>query len=60
MVAKDCEHKFVFLRSAKWSDASGHTVHYTRIDMFFCEKCLERRQIRNEDYKREPPDWYRD
>lgn len=54
-----CDHKFVFLRSAKRTGNAGHyNTHFIRVDAFFCERCLECKEIRKEDFARETPDWY--
>ena len=54
-----CEHKYVFLETRKWmaSDGGYHT-HFIRIDRFFCERCLEKRDIKQDEYSRETPEWY--
>jgi hypothetical protein len=59
MEDKICEHKFVFLRSYKHDDwPGGYNTEFTRIDFFFCEKCLEQREINKRGWSRETPDWY--
>lgn len=56
-----CTHKFVFLRTAKWTDdAGGYNTRFIRVDTFFCEKCLEQKEVRKEDFARDTPDWYRE
>lgn len=59
MTAEPCDHKFTFLRTAKKVDGSGsYHSHFVRIDTFFCEKCLEQKTVRKEEYSRETPEWY--
>lgn len=60
-MASNCEHSFVFLRTAKFTDSNGvsYNTKYTRIDYYFCERCLEYKEVRKEDWQREAPDWYR-
>ncbi len=56
-----CEHRFVFLRSVKWTDDSGsYNTHFFRVDTFFCEKCLEQKEVKKDEYSRETPNWYKD
>ena len=55
-----CEHKFVFLRTAKWIENNGgYNTQFFRKDTFFCEKCLEEKFIHNHDVCRETPSWYK-
>jgi hypothetical protein len=59
-MASNCEHKFIFLRTAKFTDDSGnYNTKYTRIDYYFCERCLEYKEVRRVDWLRDTPDWYR-
>lgn len=56
-----CDHKFIFLRTAKWIESTGgYNTQFVRVDTFFCEKCLKQEEKRQEDYKRDTPSWYRD
>jgi hypothetical protein len=58
---QECPHKFVFLRSAKWKDDSGsYNTGYFRVDTFFCERCLKYKEIKQSDYARDTPTWYKD
>jgi hypothetical protein len=55
-----CEHKFVHLRTAKWTDDSGgYSTGYFRVDTFFCEQCLQYKRIKQEGYHRGHPEWYK-
>lgn len=57
---KGCEHKYVFLRTCKGENSStGYNTHFWRIDYFFCERCLDEQQRKNEAYSRDTPEWYR-
>lgn len=54
-----CAHKFVHLETKKWTDASGtYQIGWLRMDRFFCEKCLEQRQEKKEEWSRNKPEWY--
>jgi len=56
-----CEHKFEFLRTAKWTDYSGSfNTGFFRIDTFYCTKCLEQKEVKKSELVRDTPDWYRD
>jgi hypothetical protein len=55
---KSCEHKWVHMDTKKRSHSESYIIYYKRIDYFFCEKCLETKEIVRDDYSREMPDWY--
>lgn len=59
----NCEHKFVHLDTIKRKideyPSYGNT--YIRIDTFYCEKCLETKEVKKEKYvgyRGSIPDWY--
>lgn len=55
-----CKHKWVLLQVRKSKEYDGqYNTHYKRVDEFFCDRCLEYREKVFEDWKRDPPDWYR-
>jgi hypothetical protein len=62
---KVCEHKFIHLETKKQKadDNLRHYRDWQRIDIFVCEKCLERKAIKQEakiyDYGiDDPPEWW--
>ncbi len=54
----NCEHKFVYLDTKKSNEYNGFVFHYIRIDTFYCEKCLEYKDKKQETHSRERPDWW--
>jgi hypothetical protein len=61
VVPRRCQHRYVVLRSARWTDDSGsYNTHFIRLDTFFCEHCLDQKEVRKEEYSRDTPDWYRE
>lgn len=57
----DCEHKFVLLDTVKRKVSETYGNSYKRIDIFFCEKCLETKEVKKEEYigyRENIPDWY--
>jgi len=56
--SKTCEHKWVYMDSKKYSQYNGYCSTFTRIDKFYCEKCLEIKEIKKVDSSRDTPDWY--
>ena len=57
---KMCNHKWVFLQSRKFKEYDGqYNTHYTRVDEFFCDRCLKYKEKVFEDWKRDTPDWYK-
>lgn len=57
---KQCSHRYVLLRSARWTEDSGYNTHFQRLDVFFCESCLEQKEISRDEYSRGTPAWYRE
>ena len=55
-----CQHRFVLLRSARWTESGGYNTRFCRLDTFFCEACLEQKEVPKDEYARETPDWYRE
>ncbi len=65
--ANDCEHKFVHLGTKKIpaerpSFGFSPAKDWERIDVFFCEKCLEKKTIKEVGswlvYLDRPPEWW--
>lgn len=55
-----CQHDFVYLRSSKSRKDCGYQDLFTRIDYFYCRKCLEYREKKREEGSRGEPDFYKD
>jgi hypothetical protein len=52
--------RWVFLRTAKWvDDSGGYQSRFLRVDTFYCDGCLEQKEVKREEYSRDTPDWYR-
>lgn len=54
-----CDHSFVHLESRFRAEAGGYSTHYIRTDTFFCQKCLEYRNLTKDEWSRERPEWWR-
>lgn len=55
-----CEHQYEHLGTTKWNESGGgYNLKWVRIERFFCIKCLERKDVRQEDWSRDTPEWYR-
>jgi hypothetical protein len=57
----ECEHKWVFMETVKQAGISAYseTRNWKRIDRFYCEKCLEIREIKKTEYGWKPkPEWF--
>jgi hypothetical protein len=55
-----CEHKYVHYdckKTNKYLVTIGMT-EWTRIDYFFCEKCLDEKEKRKQETSRDKPEWY--
>ncbi len=56
---EDCEHKFVYIDSKKWISRGGYRpFEYTKVNRFFCEKCLQTKEIERKEVSWGEPDWY--
>lgn len=55
---KRCKHAFVLMETKKHDTCSGYNQKFTRIDLFYCSKCLEIKEVKRVDYSRDTPDWY--
>lgn len=53
-----CNHLFRYLETRKHQESNGSTGTWTKIDRFYCEKCLEIKVIKQKEDSRERPDWY--
>jgi hypothetical protein len=54
-----CEHKWTFIETkTKTKSDGGYNVQWIRVDRFFCEKCLEPRDVIQQDWSREAPHWW--
>jgi len=55
-----CEHKYVHYdckKTDKYLVTTGMT-EWTRIDYFFCEKCLDEKEKRKHETSRDRPEWF--
>lgn len=58
-----CEHKFVHLRNENyWRSTSRYSREFVTIDYYFCEKCLEEKEVKKDvrlgDHELDKmPDW---
>ena len=67
-----CEHKWVFQETNKKTHITGYqnkTAHFHRIDVYYCEKCCEIKEVEKRESVNLPfggihivqkytPDWY--
>ena len=45
-MAEPCEHKWVWRNASKRNDrGGGYNTHFIRVDYYFCEKCLEQKEV---------------
>jgi len=57
---KKCIHKFVFLETSKNREqyTHGYCSNWVRTDRFYCEKCLETKEIKKQESCIDKPEWY--
>ena len=61
MPDKDCNHKYIHYDHSQKVDRVGAGIHvpkYTRIDMFYCEHCLDLQESKRSEQSWDRPDWY--
>ncbi len=55
-----CEHDFRHIDTSyigKYREFGNTT--YTRVDRFYCSKCLENKEVVKEENSREMPEWFK-
>ena len=57
-IQMECEHKFVHLETIRKDYYDSGCTHFLRIDRFYCEKCLEEKEVKKESWCRNTPEWY--
>jgi hypothetical protein len=56
-----CTHKFVhFDTTYKTSKEGYHSYYWKRIDRFYCERCLELKDVVREQISEYSPDWWKE
>lgn len=59
MDQKKCEHKYIHFDTHKRKEDRVFGVpSWTRIDVFFCEKCLDEQKKYKNECSWERPEWY--
>jgi len=58
-------HSYVHLRTekyARWTHSEGRQIFAKMIDTFFCDKCLDQKEVKKEysGHFKERPDWVND
>lgn len=53
-----CEHKFVHFETFKSRESGIYQTGWKRVDRFFCEKCLEYKDVEQMEWSRDKPIWY--
>lgn len=59
MPDSECEHKWVFIDSIYGSESGTYQIGWKRLDRFFCEKCLQQKEVKKEEWNRETPAWWK-
>lgn len=56
----ECEHEYLHLDTNFYKESGGYDNTYTRIDRFYCKKCLhEEEKLKTESSREKPSWWYR-
>jgi len=46
----ECEHKYVHLSTHYNREVSSYKTRYTRLDVYFCERCLKQEKTITDEY----------
>ncbi len=57
-VIDGCEHDFLYIESIYKREGMAYQRKYTRIDRFYCRKCLLETEKKREECSRDTPEWY--
>lgn len=55
----ECEHQWVFIESKYSSDPGAYQICWKRLDRFYCQKCLEQKEVKKQEWDREKPEWFK-
>lgn len=55
----ECDHKYIHESIHYESETFSYNTRYKKLDIYFCEKCLSKKEIIKEEYGREIPLWWR-
>jgi hypothetical protein len=58
MMNEPCEHKWIFQESHYSKEWGSYQNEYKKMDIYYCEKCLERKEILRSEYSRGEPLWW--
>lgn len=53
-----CQHDFELLTTSRSSIYNGFSTTWTRLDIFFCKRCLWQKEYTKTDTCRDTPLWY--
>ena len=53
-----CEHKFMLVDTIKKEIPYRYVSNFKSIRIFFCEKCLEQKNVTQEQTSSETPEWF--
>lgn len=59
MTEKKCDHKWVHLSTHYRKKEDRYAARFIRMDIFFCEKCCEKKEVVKEEYAMLAPVWWR-
>lgn len=54
-----CGHKWVYQETHYSRGHYGYNDLFIKVDIYYCEKCLEQKEVRHEEYARDIPIWWR-
>ena len=55
---KACNHKWTHLSTHYSYESHTYVTEWIRLDVFFCEKCCEKKEVIKRESSRERPLWW--
>lgn len=53
-----CVHHWVFIESHYTTESGTYQFCWRRFDRFYCDKCLEQKETKKEEWSRDRPEWF--
>ena len=53
-----CDHKWQHQETKKRTRYGRYNSEWIRVDRYYCQNCLEIKELKKSEYSRQCPDWY--
>lgn len=55
---EQCNHSWQHQETIKKTNSGDYNIEYIRIDRYYCQNCLEIKDLKKSEYSRKCPEWY--